>query len=127
MLELLEHLGGLHALGDGGDPAARGPTLAMASTMLRSTGSVATWAMNWPSIFRKSTGRVFRYMNEDSAAAEVVEREPAAARLQLAHEVDGVREVGDRRGLGDLEAHGAGDQRVRQRCASTKSTKVLRR
>ena len=27
---------------------------------------VATWAANWPSIFRKSTGSVFRYTNDDT-------------------------------------------------------------
>jgi hypothetical protein len=41
-------------------PKAR-PTLLIASTMLRLTGSSVTWLMNWPSILRKSTGKAFRY------------------------------------------------------------------
>jgi hypothetical protein len=41
------------------------------------------------------------------AAAEIVEREMAAARLQLAHEMDHVAQVGDGRGFGDLETQGA--------------------
>ena len=41
------------------------------------------------------------------AAAEIIEREAAAARLELAHEERRLGEAGDRRGLGDLEAQRA--------------------
>ncbi len=68
------------------------PILAMASTMLRSTGSVATWAANWPSILRKSTGRVLRYENDDTPLPKSSSAEAAAARLELAHEEGGLGE-----------------------------------
>ena len=41
------------------------PICAIASTMLRSMWSCVTLCMNCPSIFRKSTGRFFRKMNDD--------------------------------------------------------------
>src|SRR5437660_115108 len=44
--------------------------------------------------------------------AEVVQRELAAARFQLAHEVGDAGEAGHRRRLGDLEAQGGGDRGV---------------
>jgi hypothetical protein len=66
------------------------------------------WLMNRLSIFRKSSGSVFRYRKRRDSVAEIIERKPAAARLQLTHKMDRVGQSGDRGRLSDLEAQRRG-------------------
>src|ERR1700682_2851407 len=66
------------------------------------------WLMNRPSIFRNSSGSVFRYRKRRDSVAEIIERKPAAARLQLTHKMDRVGQSGDRGRLSDVEAQRRG-------------------
>ena len=83
------------------------PILQIASTMLRSIGLAATCATNWPSIFRIVHRQRAQVHEGGQAAAEVIQREAAAALLQLLHEVQRIGPVGHGRRFGDLKAQPA--------------------
>ncbi len=82
----------------------------MAETISRSKRLCAMFSMKEPSILMAVDGKAPQIFERAHAGAEIVEADAAAPLARLAHELFGGVEIGDRGGLGDLEA----DARMRR-------------